>query len=307
MKMIERFHGDSGRRLRVEALVTQKLVAGNKALAEELADIVELVAVKKGAELIEQDGSDNDIYFIFSGVMEVVVNHKVLQHRYTNDHVGEMAAITPSQKRSATIRAAEDAIVARITEPQFSEVSTRYTEMYRYIAQELSKRLMQRNALVKPARGEIKVFVICSVEALPIAKHIENAFAHDKKILIRVWSNGVFKVANYTLDDLEAEVDDSDFAVAIAHADDITAYRGTNWPAPRDNVVFELGLFMGRLGRRRAILMEPLYEEVKLPSDLAGVTTIAYRYEGENKDTAARMAPACNTLHSHIQSLGPNN
>src|SRR5690606_5784540 len=143
---------ESGKRLRIESLTTQKLVAGNKALAEELADIVELIAVDKGTAIIEQDGSDNDIYFIFSGAMDVVVNQTIVQHRYTNDHVGEMAAITPSQKRSATIRATEDSIVARITEAQFAEVSTRYTEMYRCIAQELSKRLMQRNALVRQAR-----------------------------------------------------------------------------------------------------------------------------------------------------------
>jgi CRP/FNR family transcriptional regulator, cyclic AMP receptor protein len=54
----------------------------------------------------------------------------------------------------------------------------------------------------------------------------------------------VFRVANYTLESLEAQVDNSDFAIAIAHADDATASRGSTWPSPRDNVIFELGLFM---------------------------------------------------------------
>ncbi|MGB9028161.1 MAG: TIR domain-containing protein, partial [Rhodomicrobium sp.] len=78
------------------------------------------------------------------------------------------------------------------------------------------------------------------------------------------------------------------------------------WPSPRDNVIFELGLFMGRLGRSRAILMEPREEKVKLPSDLSGITTISYRFE-KGGDAAALMAPACNALRDHIIALGPNN
>lgn len=78
------------------------------------------------------------------------------------------------------------------------------------------------------------------------------------------------------------------------------------WPAPRDNVIFELGLFMGRLGKARAILMEQRGKDVKLPSDLTGITTIPYQFvkEGEN---AALMGPACNKLRDHINTLGPAN
>lgn len=60
---------------------------------------------------------------------------------------------------------------------------------------------------------------------------------------------------------------------------------------------------MGRLGRARAILMEPREEKVKLPSDLAGVTTISYRYDPK-EDTAALLAPACNRLRQLFQEMG---
>jgi CRP/FNR family cyclic AMP-dependent transcriptional regulator len=111
-------------------------------------------------------------------------------------------------------------------------------------------------------------------------------------------------VTNYTLETLESEVDQADFAIAIAHGDDIAEIREKKWPVPRDNVIFELGLFMGRLGRARAILMEPREDKVKLPSDIAGVTTIGYRYVA-GKDEASHIAPAVNDLRSHIQALGP--
>ncbi len=116
----------------------------------------------------------------------------------------------------------------------------------------------------------------------------------------------MFRVANYTLTSLEEEVDRADFAIAIAHSDDVVQFRDQDWPAPRDNVVFELGLFMGRLGLKRAILMEPRDDKVKLPSDLAGVTTIAYRY-APGPDALALMGPACTQLREHILEWGPNN
>jgi CRP/FNR family cyclic AMP-dependent transcriptional regulator len=303
--MIERFLGEKGRRLRVEAFTSQKLVVGNRGIAEELADRAELIAIPAGKTLIEQGGDDNYIYFILSGTFDVVVNGRTVAKRGPNDHVGEMAAIQPAQKRSASVIAADQAVVARLPEEAFAEIASRYPDMYRFIAQELSRRLLQRNALVNAFRDKIRIFIISSAEALPIARAVQNAFAHDPFVTV-IWTDGVFRVTNYTLQDLEAQIDDSDFAVAIAHADDLTDSRGKDWPSPRDNVIFELGLFMGRLGRARAILMEPREEKVKLPSDLAGVTTITYRFE-KGADVATHLAPACNALRDHINALGPNN
>jgi CRP/FNR family transcriptional regulator, cyclic AMP receptor protein len=303
--MLQRFEGNSGRRLRVEALAGQKLVGGNRLLAEELADRVELRAVTRGETLIEQGASDNDLYLLLAGKFNIVVNGHVVGQRSPNDHVGEMAAIEPSQRRSASVIANEDAVVARLSEPEFSEISNRYPEILRYIAKELSRRLFQRNAFVSVAREKIRVFIISSSEALHIARTVQNAFQHDPFTTV-LWTDGVFRVASYALESLEAQIDDSDFAIAIAHSDDLTECRGKEWPSPRDNVVFELGLFMGRLGRSRAILMEPREEKVKLPSDLSGITTISYRFE-KGGDAAALMAPACNALRDHIVALGPNN
>ena len=303
--MLNRFEGDAGRRLRLEALTNQKLVAGNRTLAEKVDAKAQLMLVKKGAILIEQDASDNDVYLILAGAFDISVNGRVIRRRVPNDHVGEMAAVEPTQRRSATVTAVEDSVVAKIAELDFAELGREFPEIYLYIARELARRLLQRNAFINKAREKIKVFIISSVESLEVAREIQNAFAHDPFLPV-IWTDGVFRVSNYTLQSLEDAVDDSDFAVAIAHADDITESKGKSWPAPRDNVIFELGLFMGRLGKARAILMEPRDEGVKLPSDMAGVTTIPYRYV-KGRDTAALMGPACNKLRDYIMRLGPNN
>ena len=135
--MIDRFAGDPGRRLRTVALSQQKIVTGNQALAVELADAVELLQLDAGQPLIQQDADDNDIYFIIVGTFDVIVNGRVVGKRGPTDHVGEMAAIQPTQRRSASIVAAENGVVAKLSEGQFSEIAARYPEMYRHIAQEL--------------------------------------------------------------------------------------------------------------------------------------------------------------------------
>ncbi len=92
----ERFEGNGGRRLLVEALKTQKMVAGNAALAEELADLVEVMAVNAGEKIIVQGASDNDIFFILTGSFRIVVNgRQVTAKRQAGDQVGETSAIEP--------------------------------------------------------------------------------------------------------------------------------------------------------------------------------------------------------------------
>jgi CRP/FNR family cyclic AMP-dependent transcriptional regulator len=80
--------------------------------------------------------------------------------------------------------------------------------------------------------------------------------------------------------------------------------RGDEWPVMRDNVVFELGMFIGFLGRRRAFLMEPREDKLKLPSDLAGLTTVPYRYK-PGADARALLAPACEQIRARILAAGP--
>ncbi|SAL55146.1 nucleotide-binding protein [Caballeronia peredens] len=186
--------------------------------------------------------------------------------------------------------------------PNLTALGRKYPDLYLSLARDLSKRLLERNALIAARRTKPKVFIISSTEAIAVAQNVEKALTHDD-ITVRLWTDGVFKVANYTLDDLETELNESDFAVAIAHPDDKVEFREEDWPAPRDNVVFELGFFMGRLGRKRAILMEPQGQKVKLPSDLAGVTTIRYSLP-KDYDLAGAMKPATDRLLAHVFDLG---
>ena len=157
------------------------------------------------------------VYFVISGAFDIVVNGRKVNRRFANDHIGEMAAIQPTQRRSATVTATEKSVLCKVTEPQLTEIAKQFPDVWRFIAKELARRLEQRNAHVTTTHAKIRMFIISSAEALEIARTIQNAFEHDFTVI--VWTDGVFRASWYPIESLERELDQSDFAVAVAQPD----------------------------------------------------------------------------------------
>ncbi|SSY68807.1 DNA-binding transcriptional dual regulator Crp [Alcaligenes faecalis subsp. faecalis] len=301
-KMIERFEGSAGRASLEGVLLEQKLVLGNENLAKYLSDTGLLVEVDQEQILIEQGAEDTDVYFIITGHFQIQVYGREVATRGRGEHVGEMAALVTTAKRSATVIAIEPSIVLKVSAEAFKTAADTYPRIWQYVTRQLVERLTQRNELVRPASQSARVFIISSVEGLPIAREVERQLEHDK-CFVKVWTEGTFQASKYTLESLESVVEDSDFAIAIAQPDDQVERRGQSHQTPRDNVIFELGMFVGKLGRHRSLLLEPRGDEVDLPTDLSGLTTISYR-PASGKDPA-RLGPACTELRKIFNELGP--
>ncbi len=134
------------------------------------------------------------------------------------------------------------------------------------------------------------VFIGSSSEGLDIAREIELQLVNYA--FVNLWTNGTFVLGEGTLESLMNALDNFDFAIMVLSPDDLLETRGRNYASPRDNVLFELGLFMGRLGRRRTIIFSEDGVDLKLPSDLAGITRATYR-KGNNLPLSATISPAC--------------
>jgi len=300
--MIRRFEGDAGRRLLAEALRRQQIVEGNVALAEELAAAVVVQEVKTGERLVAEDGADNDLYFIVCGRASVLVHGREVAVREAGTHVGEMAMIDPTARRCATVVALADMVVAKVTEPVFSNLAERSPRLWRLLALELASRLRARNRLVLAPNPRPVLFIGSSAESLTMARAVQSGLAHDD-ILVRTWTDGVFLPSHFTVDDLIEQVVTSDFAALVFAPDDRVISRHHASAAPRDNVLLELGLFMGSLGRERSVIVMPRDADIKIPSDLIGLTPITY-VTGPAGDLPARIAPACNEIRQLISRLG---
>lgn len=302
-QMIERFKGAEGHPLLIEVLQEQRLILGNEDLAYRLAEVGELVEFDAGCQFITQGDRDSEVYFIITGQVEVRVHDRAIAVRGPRDHVGEMSALVPTATRSATVIATEPTLAIKVAASDFKAAADNHPSLWRHVTKQLVERLNQRNQHVRPTHEAALVFLICSTEALPIAREIQNQFAHDK-FFVKVWTEGTFRASQYPLDSLEDQLDESDFAIAIVTPDDLVESRDEQQGAPRDNVIFELGMFVGRLGRDRSFLVEPRGEEVRLPSDLKGITTIGYSAR-QGQELTSRLGPACNQMRDIFNQMGP--
>ena len=115
------------------------------------------------------------------------------------------------------------------------------------------------------------VFIGSSSEGLEVARTLQLELDHDAEV--ELWSQGVFGLSDGTRASLVAAADRFDFAVLDRTADDMVTSRGKQHPAACDNVLFELGLFMGGLDVDRTFLLYDRTHAPALPSDLAGVTS----------------------------------
>lgn len=125
----------------------------------------------------------------------------------------------------------------------------------------------------------MNIFIGSSTEAheqgilLEVAKIVEDC----KMEPIR-WnqSPSIFEAGKCTLENLEDMIHkrNIDGSIFIYSSDDKTWYRGKDVGRPRDNVIFEHGLFSGKLGRTKSIIIK--YGNVELPTDLSGITYIDF-------------------------------
>jgi len=171
------------------------------------------------------------------------------------------------------------------------------------LAIELADRLREREKFLKWPNKQPELFIGSSKEGVSVAREIQSGLSHDD-MLVSVWTDGVFGASHTAVESLLEAVDRSDFAILILTADDIVVSRDCEQTVPRDNCVFELGLFMGALGRERTFIVKPRGIDVKAPSDLLGVAPIEYA-SGKSETLRVRVASVCNDVRKIVGELGP--
>ena len=151
---------------------------------------------------------------------------------------------------------------------------------------------------MKPA-----LFIASSSENLDLASAMQESLEHVAEVT--VWNQDVFKLSRYNIESLVDALEASDFGVFIFTPQDVVNIRGVEKLAVRDNVLFELGLFIGKLGRDRCFIVLPRGngEDVHLPSDLLGITPALYEPNRQDKNLVASLGPATTKIIRQIRDL----
>jgi predicted nucleotide-binding protein len=145
------------------------------------------------------------------------------------------------------------------------------------------------------------VFVGSSSEGLDFARAVRGSLDNDAEITL--WDE-VSGLSETFVESLTTALPRFDFAVLVFTGDDIVRSRSNEMFGPRDNVIFELGLFIGKLGRDRTFVLRQAGAQLKIPSDLTGVTTADYHWPREDKSHRKAVASACDRIRERIRSIG---
>lgn len=286
----------------IDALLRQQLIGRDKVLAEKFADVGRPKELAPDEVLVEQGDWAKDLYFILAGEFDAIVHGQTKQTRFAGEAVGELAGLSPSRPRTATLKATKASFVLAVSYSDLEEIVGSDANFWKAAADAVADQLDHRNREIGAVNDQPKVFVISSKEGIEVAREVRKNLDGDD-MQVHLWDHDTFMISDYPLSSLEDAIERCDFTIAVAQADDVLITREETNKVPRDNVHFEYGISIGRLGRDRSFLLVQADTKVKLASDLAGLTTL--RYQGDEKDKMKRtVARACDVARERIEFIG---
>jgi Predicted nucleotide-binding protein containing TIR-like domain len=144
------------------------------------------------------------------------------------------------------------------------------------------------------------IFIGSSSEGLKYAQSIKAQLSNDAELTI--WNEGLFLLGNITLEALQTFGCRFDFAILVLTPDDTAVSRGEETKSPRDNVLFELGVFMSALGPKKTFVVTTK-DDVKLPSDLKGLTVAKIESARADGNVEAMVGNACHQIRNAVATV----
>lgn len=148
------------------------------------------------------------------------------------------------------------------------------------------------------------MFVGSSSEREHLAVAVKEVLQEGRLVVARYWRDVFREHAGATpIEILVHVIEEYDFGLFLLAGDDVVTLRGEATQAARDNLIFELGLFIGRLGRDRTFALIPDDLALRVPSDLAGIGLDYWVTRDDNPGSAVRSAAT--RIRDRIVRAGP--
>jgi Predicted nucleotide-binding protein containing TIR-like domain len=124
-----------------------------------------------------------------------------------------------------------------------------------------------------------KIFIGSSKAGYAVAEKVKSNLASVGDCFL--WQDpNVWESNRSTFENLIRMVSYFDFGVFVATADDLTLTNDKIVIEPRDNVILEMALFLGAMGRDKSFLL--VEEGIKLPTDFSGIYMPRFDKEKDN-------------------------
>lgn len=265
---------------KMECLERQRLVCGlSKSKLREMAKFGVIKIYDRDSIISEQGDDPKHAFFIFDGKVDVIINGSKVAERTATDCVGEIPLLHKAWRRNGTLKTSQRSVIFELSYDYlmpYLKSAKSQNPFVTNLALILAERLRERGRFLRQPNNKPKVFIGSSTKTVEVAKKVKKELSADKGLEVIIWTDGVFKPSLTSIESLEKFAAECDFAIIIFGPDDkLVLDGGGKVQVPRDNVIFELGLFMGVLGRERTFFMA---DKGKRPTDLDGVTYEKYTF-----------------------------
>ncbi len=175
----------------------------------------------------------------------------------------------------------------KLSASQFNSIDRLLTKS----GQLLNEELQNKNNMTK-------IFIGSSTEGLNIARKIKSGLKYDAHV--DTWADGLFdEPGKAYIEILEEILHKYEYGIFVFNPDDKIFSRGKISKMPRDNVIFEYGMFLGKHTRKKAFFIVPRGVDIKIMTDVLGITCLDY--DPTNNNIQSAVSDACDQIRDLIE------
>lgn len=176
-KLPAKFSGLDAEEQVKSVLASNLAIRGNADLTNEFWQAGEVVYFRKGETIIRQGETDNDVYFLLAGSVDVVFKRQLGSIRKAPNQIGEMAAISMGEPRSATVVASTDEVAAlKVPGAGFHRIWKASSEFQASLQIEMNTRHVQRVQAGEVAKKNNSLFWFATSLGLAIVSGLTAWF-----------------------------------------------------------------------------------------------------------------------------------
>ena len=145
-----------------------------------------------------------------------------------------------------------------------------------------------------------KLFIASSTESIHIVEAINIKLSTTCEV--SQWDNA-FDPSSFTFPTLVKKANEVNFAIFVFHPDDEIIIRENTYSIVRDNVLFELGLFVGKKKKKKCFIICPEsmdQKTLRIPTDLSGITYCTYDPKRLGTEPLDAVSTACGRIRMNI-------
>jgi hypothetical protein len=149
------------------------------------------------------------------------------------------------------------------------------------------------------------LFIGSSAESKWIADKIKTSLS--QVVDVKIWDENIFYLDEHTMESLRKNIIRSDYALFIIYPDDKIIKRDKEGYTGRDNVLFELGLFIGSHGIKRTFILtindirQNKLKNVQIPNYLSNNTRLDIALTDDQTKNQKDIQSLCGIIMTNIK------